>query len=90
MSWIAESEPAEHFECHVQWHLGADHSLPPRGTPNIAVLVAASLAKQFPPASEGKPPFEVTFMAVEEHDLDEMFQHTASGILPEAWVGSEE
>ena len=90
MSWIADSNPTEHFECHVRWHMTSEGALLRNETPNVATLFAPALVGQFERASESNPGFELTFMAVEEADLDEMFRHAVSGVLPDSLANGGE
>jgi hypothetical protein len=90
MSWIAESDPAEHFQCHAKWHLASDAFLHHKGAPNVATLFTPDLVEHFAPRSEDDPAFELTFMAVEEGDLDELFEHEPTGVLPEGWDRAED
>ena len=90
MSWIAASDPAEHFECHAKWHLASEDFLLRSGAPNVATLFTTDLVDHFAPESDDDPGFELTFMAAEEGDLDELFEHVPTGVLPEGWDRAEE
>lgn len=90
MSWIADSDPAEHFECHVKWHMSSEGALLRNEAPNVATLFAPALDGQFERTSESNSGFELTFMAVEKADLDELFQHAASGVLPDSLANASE
>jgi len=90
MSWIAEADPAEHFECHAKWHLASEEFLLRNGAPNVATLFTPDLVDHFTRESEDDSGFELTFMGVEEGDLDELFEHVPTGVLPEGWDSAEE
>jgi hypothetical protein len=90
MTWIAESDPAAHFECHAKWHLASDAFLQHKAAPNVATLFTPDMFDHFAPRSEDDPGFELTFRAVEEGDLDELLEHEPSGVLPEGWDRAEE
>ena len=83
MSWIADANPADHYECHVKWHLSSEEALLRGGTPNVVTVIAPELATHLASASDMGPGFEVTFMAVEEHDLDAMSTTARCGVKPE-------
>ncbi len=90
MTWIAESDPAEHFECHATWHLASDEFLRRNGAPNVATLFAPELVEHFARETDEEAGFELTFMALGEGNLDELFEHAPVGILPEGWDRSDE
>ena len=86
MSWIAASNDADHFECHVTMSLEDDASSFEGKEPrNVWVLTDEEFADSFGRQSEGSPGFELTFMAVEEQDLDELTKFQKTGRLPEGW-----
>jgi hypothetical protein len=89
--WAADADPAEHYECHVRWHLQSDACRFDGKRPlDVWTLVDAGLAQSIPPsplvpsveAVAQQEGFEVTFMAVEESDLDVLAQHQNTGLLP--------
>lgn len=90
MTWIAESDPSEHFQCHAKWHLASDEFLHHKAAPNVATLFTPDMVEHFAPRSEDDPDFGLTFMAVEEGDLDELFEHEPTGVLPEGWDRAED
>jgi hypothetical protein len=88
--WIADADPAEHYECHTIWELD-DSRFEDRRPLDVWSLAEPALvdviSKEGPTIVCGKealnPGFEVTFMAVEESDLDKLAKHQESGVLPE-------
>jgi hypothetical protein len=83
---IAEADPSEHDECHVTMELLSDDCrFEGRQPLNVWSLAEPHLIPHIVPVngSRGLAGFEVTFMAVEERDLDDMAQHQRSGILPQ-------
>lgn len=78
MTWIADSEASEHYECHVMWHLlnkWADK-------PNVFIRfekTPAFASKRR--ARRNHETFELTFAQVEESDLDHLQRR---GLLAEA------
>ena len=84
MLWIATSDPTEHFELHVPWHL-ANHS---RSRPNTWVLFDEEMRRMFVRRATGPDsggPFELTFMHATNEDLDSLRRHLASKLAPRAW-----
>jgi len=65
MTWLAKSDPRKHFEMHIPWHLESPSA---RGS-RIKVLKRSRGRSTRPAAG-----FEVTVLAVEEADLDQMFK----------------
>jgi hypothetical protein len=85
VGWLAESDPKEHFECHVTMSLENDASLFEGARPrNVWSLVAGNLRDAFPVRTDEHPGFELTFMVATDSDLDQMAMHQESGILPDA------
>ncbi len=91
--WAADADPAEHYECHVRWHLQSDACRYEAKRPlDVWTLVDADLARSIRVSPLGSDTdseiqeegFEVTFMAVEESDLDALAQHQSTGLLPES------
>jgi len=64
MSWIAESDPAEHYECHLSWHLNSHYSRRKR----VWVIVEKGLRSLFH-RKKSEPAVDVTFMAVTDDEL---------------------
>jgi len=62
MTWLAKSDPQEHYELHVPWHLQS----PLSNSPKVKVL--RSLGR--------KKDFEVTFMMVKAGELKELSRAT--------------
>jgi hypothetical protein len=80
--WIANSDPAEHFESQ-SWQLQSDACLFESKRPlDVWTLVESSLAKHVTNGQVHGEAFDINFMAVEEGDLDELAEHQGSGILP--------
>jgi hypothetical protein len=75
MSRLARSEPREHHELHVRWHLGS----PRAKRKNVFVLMDA------PSRRAHRPDFEVTFIVVEPSDLRRLRSRERSGTLPPDW-----
>jgi hypothetical protein len=89
--WIADADPAEHYECHATWELESDAcrfdgERPLNAWTLAEPALADILAKLREAVVDGEPAleggFEVTFMAVEGSDLDELARHQESGVLP--------
>lgn len=84
MSWIAESSEADHFECHVAMSLEDDESKFEGKAPrNVWVLMDKKIADSFAKRTESNPGFELTFMAVENQDLEHLAQFQKTGVLPD-------
>jgi hypothetical protein len=90
--WIANAKPSEHYECHTIWELESDEcrfdgKRPLNAWTLLEPALAAVLSKRRTVTVDGEPgydeEFEVTFMAVEEHDLDRLAEHQESGVLSE-------
>ena len=80
MQWIADSDPAEHYELHVGWHLTS----PLAKQPNVVVRYDKHTRRVF--AKRGAPTaetFELTLMQVENNDLDELERNETLPALPE-------
>ena len=73
---LAESDPAEHYELHLRWHLGSHGKGPNR----VFVLMDDKARKGHSGAR-----FEITVMAVEPKDLRKLRRHEKSGRLPRTW-----
>lgn len=94
LEWVAASNPAEHFECHVEMDLESDESKFEGKVPrNVWVLLQRELAGTLDVREkvivEGEPVdshgFGLTFMAVSESELDDMARLQSTGILPDSW-----
>ena len=88
--WIAGADPAEHYECHARLELQSDECLFENKRPlDVWALVEPALAQHITAGAsvsddgDREEGFEVTFMAVEERDLDELAKHQESALLPE-------
>jgi hypothetical protein len=73
---LAASDPAEHYELHLRWHLGSHGKKPSR----VFVLMDEKARK-----AHSRARFEVTVMAVEPADLRRLRRREKSGVLPRAW-----
>jgi hypothetical protein len=73
---LADSDPGEHYELHVRWHLGS----PGRKISPVFVLMDDKARR-----AHSRATFEVTVMAVEPKDLRKMRRHDKSGRLPRGW-----
>ena len=86
MSWLANSNERDHFECHVTMSLEDDASLFEGKRPrNIWTLIHKNLSGMVASRSDNSPGFELTFMTVEQADLDYMAQFQEAGKLPDDW-----
>ncbi len=69
MQWIADSDPAEHYECHVVWHLLSHLAR----RPNIVIRYDKQMRRIFAKrATPNVEQFELTFMQVENSDLNKL------------------
>jgi hypothetical protein len=73
---IAASDPSEHYELHLRWHLGS-HG---KGRNPVFVLMDEKARKV-----HSRDGFEVTVMAVEPKDLRTLRRHEKTGRLPRNW-----
>ena len=86
MTWLANSNEAEHFECHIAMDLEDDQSKFDGKEPrNVSVLLEKNIANSFEKQSQEHTGFELTFMAVEKSELDYMDQFQKTGVLPDDW-----
>ena len=84
MSWLAESDEADHFECHVVMSLEDDESKFEGKTPrNVWVLMDKKITDSFARRTDTDPGFELTFMAVENPDLEQLAKYQDAGVLPD-------
>lgn len=83
---IAAADESQHYECHTLMALEDDDSKFGGKEPrNVWLLADKECASVFHARSENNPGFELTFMAVENGDLDHMAQFQKGGVLPENW-----
>jgi len=82
LSWIADSDPKEHFECHLLWNFNSYESKVGEEPPRVWVLYDKETASTFQHQPD-ECEFEVTFMAVERSDLDKLREYRESRMLPE-------
>lgn len=79
MEWLAKSPMKEHFECHVPMDLEDDESKFEGKQPrNVWALLMASEDSTGESAGIGG----LTFMCLEEDELDQLAQHQVIGVLP--------
>jgi hypothetical protein len=80
---IAQSLPDEHYEMHVRLEL--EDGAAPQET-NVAVLRTKELAPLVAPHGRSdQQDFELTFMHVPEHELDDLRAYQVDGLLPDSW-----
>lgn len=80
--WLARSDARDHYECHVKMSLEEDDCRFEGKRPrNVWTLMPADLIDHFTQASDLDPGFELTFMVVSEHELDDMAHHQETGVL---------
>ena len=79
LTWIAESDPSEHYECHLGW------SFDSATKEKVWPLFSDELKRVYGLNSTDKQNFELTFMAVEDSDLDELEKSRESMNLPESY-----
>jgi hypothetical protein len=77
---LAQSDPADHYELHLRWHLGS-HGRHPNP---VFVLVDDKVRK-----AQSRARFEVTVMAVEPKDLRKLRRYEKLGRLPRDWRKEE-
>lgn len=91
MDWIASSSEGEHFECHVLMYLEDDESKFEGKEPrNVWTLIDETVSPSFTAKATNNTGFELTFMGVEEKELDYMAQFQNTGQLPKGWDQKEE
>jgi hypothetical protein len=82
--WIASSDPAQHYECHVSWELQSEECLFDNKRPlDVWALTEPSLTRHVTTGGTPGEAFDVNFMAVEEGDLDVLAKHQDRGVLPD-------
>jgi hypothetical protein len=88
--WLAASDPAEHYECHLIWHLQDDASaFRKQSIKNVFALFTAKTKPVFEKESEDGFGFEMTFMMAPEAELDELAVCQETELLPESWNEEE-
>ena len=88
--WLASSDPVEHFECHIIWHLQDEASaFRKQSTKNVYALFTEKTKAVFEKESEDGFGFELTFMMASEAELDELAGYQETGLLPESWNEEE-
>jgi hypothetical protein len=73
---LAASDPSEHYELHLRWHLGS-HG---KGRNPVFVLMDDKARK-----AHSRDAFEVTVMTVEPKDLRRLRRHEKTGRVPRNW-----
>ena len=80
LQWMLSSDPKEHYECHLLWHIGG---ATPQVSKRLFVLREAELARSPAPVLEHA---DVTIMLVTNSDLTKLRHYDANGgILPRGW-----
>ena len=75
---IVASDPKEHFECHVIMMLEDDETrFEGKHPPNVWVKASEDVRKDLAVNSDTEQGFELTFMHVEESDLDKLSQESS-------------
>jgi hypothetical protein len=73
LAWIVKSDPKDHFECHVIMTLESDETRFEGKKPrNAWVKASDDINMSLIEGSEENYGFELTFMLVEEKDLDDL------------------
>lgn len=72
MTWIAKFPEAEHYECHLPWHLRSKSSLNGAKPQNIWVVMDKKVKSTFKGKSRSHAGFDLNFMMVEQADLDRL------------------
>ena len=88
---LAESDPREHFETHVQMRFeDEDCKFSGKRPRNVWVLRTKELAPVLAPHDDPAcADFELTFMAIPEAELDDLGRHQETGLLPDDWNAEE-
>jgi hypothetical protein len=83
LAWLGDSQPSDHYECHVAWHLGSPFRKQNRvwllrtgGSPGRRQRTSQKL-------SEG---YDVTFMLVTSRELAMLRRYDHTGVLPSRWT----
>jgi len=86
---LAESDESEHYEAHVCMDLEADECVFEGHRPsNVWVLRTKELAPLLAPHDAPETAdFELTFMVVQEAELDDLADFQKDGLLPDDWQG---
>lgn len=87
MSHLAKSEPSEHNELHLFWHLTPLGVKDGSAQSNIWALFDKKTFRAF---HQPKNDMEVTFMVVEQDDLEKLKKSRDSRTLPVDWVSKRE
>ena len=69
ISWIADSDESENYECHVVWHLGNEDALSKSMPDNISIDFDDSTRNVFDQPTKDSTGFDLTFMAVTDDEL---------------------
>jgi hypothetical protein len=90
LQWIASSDPSEHFECHTILSLQDEASaLGKQRKKNVYPLFSKQTKAVFERENEHGFGFELTFMMVEDAELDEFTGFQETGLLPDSWNEEE-
>jgi hypothetical protein len=83
MNWLLESDPSEHFECHVMLTMENDESKFGGLVPaNVWTIVSKDLIGIDDDLINEVPKnFELTIMQVRDFDLDELEKHKIQPII---------
>ena len=82
MSWLADSPESEHFSMPILWHLTSHWESKRR----VFVATDDAVGEVFGGSqSEIFDNFELTFMMVENSDIDDLREFEESGRLPKGW-----
>jgi hypothetical protein len=89
MSWLAESNPNEHYHFHLLWSLESEASRF-EGAPlkNVWVLTQSETPEK-PVVTNDRatyPQYELTFQVLTESELDELAQYQDSGTVPPRYI----
>ena len=91
MQWIAASPRGEHYEAHLVMDLEDDASKFEGKYPrNVWTLVDPALRAAGVITPVDPRDFEITFMAAEDSELDQMEAHQEAGLLPKEWFQNRE
>lgn len=78
---IAQSDPDEHHECHLAFHIGR----PLARRKNVWFLFDRETRDVFRKRSRRDSGFDLTFMIVEPKDLKRLRRLKRSGLVPKGW-----
>lgn len=86
LNQLVDSPISEHYESHVIMEISDEKSLfEENSEKNAWVLFEKSLANSFDTRSPTEFGFELTFMTVDEAELDDMVLYQKTGVLPPDW-----